>query len=157
MNHRLSAKQYFIDKILLAFAAWLILSLPSPIALFEFILIRSDSIFFALLQRAIHFGICLFVVLYFYKKRIVLEYNEQELIVIDKQKKQEFRIPFKNINGMSFQARYLRAKVRTFTYKLTFINNQGAHDELIFKAYPGRNLDLFRKLVAESNPSFVQE
>jgi len=110
MNHRLSTKQYFIDKILLAFAAWLILSLPSPFALFEFILIRSDSVFFALLQRAIHFGICLFIVIYFYKKRIVLEYNEQELIVIDKQKKQEFRVPFKHINRMSFQARYLHAK-----------------------------------------------
>jgi hypothetical protein len=157
MNHRLSAKQYFIDKILIAFAVWLILSLPSPIALFEFILIRSDSVFFALLQRAIHFGVCLFIVIYFYKKRIVLEFNDQELIVVDKQKKREFRVPFKSISKMSFQPRYIHAKVRKFTFKLTFINNQGAHDELIFQAYPGRNLDLFRKLVVERNPSFVEE
>lgn len=157
MNHRLSTKQYFIDKILIAFAAWLILSLPSPIALFEFILIRSDSIFFALLQRAIHFGVCLFMVIYFYKKRIVLEYNDQELIVIDEQKKEKFRVTFKNINKMSFQPRYIRAKVRTYTYKLTFINNQNVNDELTFKAYAGRNLDVFRKLVVESNPSFVEE
>ncbi len=156
MNQRLSIQQNIFSKIFLAFGIWLVLSLPSPIGIFEYLLIRSHIVFLVLLQRAIHYGICLYALIYFLRDKIVIEYNETELIILNKMEGSELRLPFSRITKLSLIPKYLSFTMnQSFNYELYFLDENGLEESLKFRANPGRKMAAFIALVEKNNPEFV--
>lgn len=154
MQRRLSLKYNLFQKIILAFALWMVLSLPSPIGLFEFLLIRSPIVFLVLFERAVHFAICFAVINFFLRDKTVLEYTETELIIKNNREAEEMRVPFTKITKLSLQPTKLSFSKAEHSYQLCFLNEKGFTSVVDFKAYSGRRLGAFMELVEKANPDF---
>ena len=157
MNQRLSIKYNVFQKVLLAIFIWFALSLPTPIGLFEYVLIKTDYDFFNITQRVIHFGICLFVSFYFYRERVVLEYNDTDLVVVDKLNQETYSIPLKAFTGIKLKPTFVRTAGKIFTYELTFMTRENVEESLTFKTYPGKKLRHFIEILKAVNPQIDEK
>lgn len=157
MNQRLSIKYNIFQKVLFAIFIWFALSLPTPIGLFEYVLIKTDYDFLNIIQRVIHFGICLFVSFYFYRERVVLEYNDTDLVVVDKLNKETYSIPLKAFTGIKLKPTFIRTAGKTFTYELTFMTRENVEESLTFKTYPGKKLRHFIEILKAVNPQIDEK
>lgn len=157
MNQRLSIKYNLFQKILFAVFIWFALSLPSPVGLFYYILIKSDYDFLTIAQRVVHFGICLAVSIYYYRETIIVEYSKTDLVVIDKKDYQTYTIPFKNLISMTSYPSFVRSTGKTYTYKISFLNEESLEDQLKFTAYYGKRIKDFREAVKIENPGFYRD
>jgi hypothetical protein len=151
MNERLSLKYNLFQKIFLAIAIWLVLSLPSPVAIFEYVAIRTNYDFLNLLQRAIHFGLCLFISFYIYRDRIVLEYNATSLVVIDKRNNETYTIPLSRFTAIRLKQSYVKSQARSF--ELVYLTENKNKETLTFKAYSGKKLNKFIEALKSANPN----
>lgn len=157
MNQRLSIKYNLFQKVLLAIFIWFALSLPTPIGLFEYVLIKTDYDLLNIAQRIIHFSICLFISFYFYKDRIVLEYNDTDLVVVDKQKQETYSIPLKSFIGIKLKPAFVRTAGKIYTYELTFLTKRDTQESLAFKTYPGKKLKSFIEVLKAANPQIDEK
>ena len=151
MNQRLSIKYNLFQKILFAIFIWFALSLPTPIGLFEYILIKTEYDSLNIAQRVIHFSICLYISFYIYKDRIVLEYNDTDLVVKDTQKQETYSIPLKAFTGIKLKPSFVRTAGKVYTYELTFLTKHNVEESLSFKTYPGKKLRHFIEVLKAAN------
>ncbi|MEO7211534.1 hypothetical protein [Mucilaginibacter sp.] len=151
MNERLSLKYNLFQKIILAVMIWFVLSLPSPVAIFEYVVIKTDYDLLNLLQRAIHFSICLFISFYIYRDRIVLEYNATSLIVIDKRNKETYTIPLSRFTAVKLKQSYVKSQARSF--EITYLTANKDEETLTFKAYSGKKINKFIEALKSANPN----
>jgi hypothetical protein len=157
MNQRISVKYNIFQKVLFAIFIFFALSLPTPIGLFEFILIKTPYDFLNVAQRVIHFGICLFVSFYFYKDKIVLEYNDTDLVVVDKQNQETYSIPLKAFTSIKLKPTFVRTSGKVFTYELTFVTKENVEESLTIKTYPGKKLRNFIDMLKAANPQIDEK
>ena len=117
---------------------------------------KTDYDFLNIAQRVIHFGICLFVSFYFYRERVVLEYNDTDLVVVDKLNKETYSIPLKAFTGIKLKPTFVRTAGKTFTYELTFMTRENAEESLTFKTYPSKKLRHFIEILKAANPQLMK-
>nr|WP_294944178.1 hypothetical protein [uncultured Mucilaginibacter sp.] len=157
MNQRLSIKYNLFQKVVFAIFIWFVLSLPTPVGLFEYLLIKTNYDFLNIAQRVIHFFICLLASFYFYKDRIVLAYNDTDLVVTDTKKQETYSIPFTAFTGIKLKPTFVRTAGKTSTYELTFKTKQTTEESLTFKAYPGKKLSRFIEVLKAANPQIEEK
>jgi hypothetical protein len=157
MNQRLSIKYNLFQKIVCAIFIWFALTLPTPIGLFEYVLIKTEYDFLNITQRVIHFSICLFISFYYYKDRVVLEYTDTDLVVRDMRKHETYSIPLKAFTGIKLKPSFVRTAGKVYTYELTFLTKSDTEESITFNTYPGKKLKHFIEVLKTANPQIDEK
>jgi hypothetical protein len=151
MKQRLSAKKTVFHRIpltLLLFAALMI------VGFFELVLIKSSYEYFTLFQRLIHLVLCYYLVRYFLKEKIYLEYDEQNLYVVDASGGEVREVPLSKIYHVEMLRKIVKIDQYSFRFSLHFYDETENPSEVTFEAYPGQHWKTFIDCVEKSNNKF---
>jgi hypothetical protein len=154
MNQQLSSKPTSTI-IAVSILSWAALSLSGMVGLFDYVMVPTPYIVIAIVERACHFGLCFLVVNYFLKGRASVAFNENE-VIINKRGRREIRVPFSQITKLRLMPTYLSISAdQSSNFKLYFLGEDGTEDDIDFRANSGKKLNMFLEVIKKDNTSFV--
>jgi hypothetical protein len=100
--------------------------------------------------------LCFKLVDFVLKERIVIEFDDDSLYIVDKKNEQEEHVPLRNLIRLNLRPVYFHIGNYWFNkHSLTFIDNLGQEQKIRFYVQTGKqNTQKFLSLVKSKNPDF---